>query len=217
MNFNDGLKKIDLSRKEVVQTLLIAIAVAVFSSMFFGLNPLYALVLALVIVGAKLADKVKQFQTTEKKRLKHLICITPSLMHKTLMLIYGGVHCVNSLVDSFEAFEQDAFIGPAVSQFTTDLKTGTPLEGAILSFNVQLRYKSLGKMLQRIALYEQTGNTLVLEQLKMDLSELNEEKYSYLVKQLNQADMASMLPSLIHLLIMMVLLMSPILLGGMQL
>lgn len=157
---------------------------------------------------------------SEKKRkemIKHLICRTPNLMHKTLMLIYGGVHCVNSLIESFEDYETDHFIGQAATQLTSDLKTGMPVAGAVRHFNTAVQYKPLGKMLQRLVLYDQTGNSLVLEQLKSDLSQLNDEKYTYLIQQINQSDLISMLPSMVHLLLMILLLMSPIFLGGMQL
>lgn len=151
-----------------------------------------------------------------KEMIEHLICRTPNLMHKTMMLIYGGVHCVNSLMESFEDYETDPLIGQAAQQLTADLRTGMPLAGAVRRFHTTVQYKPLGKMLQRIVLYDQTGNSLVLEQLKSDLSELNEEKYGYLIQQVTRSDLVAMLPSMMHLLIMMLLLMSPIFIGGMQ-
>ena len=74
------------------------------------------------------------YEKKRKEMIKHLICRTPNLMHKTMMLIYGGVHSVNSLIESFEDYEADPVIGQAARQLITDLRTGMPLAGAVRHF-----------------------------------------------------------------------------------
>lgn len=156
--------------------------------------------------------KFEKAQVAQKNR--YMICQSPEIMRKVLMLIHGGRHPINSLVETFRDYETESFIGPASIRFVSELQAGLPMEGVILNFNLAIQYKPLARMLQRILLYEKTGNILLLEQLDQDLIRLGEDKYGYLLESMNRADLMSMLPSLIHLMLLMVLLMSPILLGG---
>lgn len=206
-----------VSQKELVQALIITTGIILAGNFVFEMGIMPSVLLGGSSLVLPLIAKINAIKQAAEKRLKHLICISPAAMNQVLMLIYGGTHAVNSLIACFEDLAEDEWIGEVASGFVSDLKTGIALEGAILNFNLELQYKPLGKMLQRLALYEKTGNALILDQLKQDLVTLNEEKYTFLTMQMNQADLASMLPSLIHLLILMVIFMSPILLGGMQL
>ena len=203
--------------KDIFQALLIAIGIGTIGYVLFGLSVIESIVWLLFGFIGQLAMKANELKKEAEKRNKLLICLSPLLMNKTVMLIHGGMHPQTSLIETFDEMRGDTAIGGEADRFVNDLRTGMTLEGAVLTFNLKLQYKPLGRMLKRITLYEKTGNQLLLTQLDQDLLQLNEEKYNYLMQEMNAADLFSMIPSMIHLLLLMVLLMSPILLGGMTL
>lgn len=207
----------DKLAKDVFQALLIACAIGAIGFVLLGLGIIEVCTWVLFGFVGQLLLKANGLKKEAEKRNKALICMAPMLMNKSIMLIHGGMHPQTSLIETFEEMRRDAVIGSEADLFVNDLRTGMTLEGAVLTFNLKLQYKPLGRMLKRISLYEKTGNQLLLAQLDQDLLQLNEEKYTYLIHEMNAADLFSMIPSMIHLLLLMVLLMSPILLGGMTL
>lgn len=207
----------DKIAKDFFQAMLIAFAIGIIGFVLFGLEIIEASSWVLFGFIGQVVMKANGLKKEAEERNKALICLSPMLMNKVVMLIHGGMHPQTSLIDTFEEMRRDAAIGAEADIFVNDLRTGMTLEGAVLTFNLKLQYKPLGRMLKRISLYEKTGNQLLLAQLDQDLLQLNEEKYTYLIQEMNSADLFSMIPSMIHLLLLMVLLMSPILLGGMVL
>jgi Flp pilus assembly protein TadB len=203
-----------ISWKKSFQAALIALGIALLAGVLLSQSLSSCVLLFFFAMAGQVALVFNELNQQTQRKMKHLICNAPVIMHKVIMLIHGGTHPQNSLIEGFGELHNDPWIGKQSQNFVAELRAGIYLEGAILNFNLDLKYKPLGRMLQRISLYEKTGNILLLQQLSQDLIALDEEKYDFLIEQMNQADLLSILPSLIHLLILMILLMSPMLLGG---
>lgn len=198
----------------LIQNIIITFGGSIVCGVYLNASVIYyiACLPVCIIVGFG-QEKQKKLKEKNDHKLA-LMSKSPSVMNHCMMLILAGIHPRNAIVESVRPLMNSHFFKPYVSQFINDLNSGIPLEGTILSFSSKIEYKPFCQMLQRVALYEKTGNAMILNQLENDLLVMTEQFNTVLMEQINHSDMKSMLPSLINLMILMIMMMAPILIGG---
>lgn len=181
---------------------------------YLELSPIYYAACPLISIFFAYYQQ-KQKKERERKQYKFaLMSKSPGVMNHCLMLILAGIHPRNAILESVKPLLNNSLLNDTVSQFIQDLNSGIPLEGSILSFSSRVEYKPFCQMLQRLALFEKTGNVMILNQLESDLLDMSEQFNELLLEQINASDLKSIFPSLMNLLILMIMLMAPILIGG---
>lgn len=153
-------------------------------------------------------------KTLEKSNAQYWMKAAPSLLNRTVMMLHSGSHPRQAIIEGFRELPTQGNLTMSPTDVINALQAGMPTEGIIRVFGIASGYKPLTKALQRIALYEKTGNELILTQIDQDLSELYLENHNHQIKLINKAGIKVIFPSVLNLLIMMVLFMSPMLLGG---
>ncbi len=153
-------------------------------------------------------------KTLEKSNTQFWMKAAPTLLNRTVMMLHSGSHPRQAIIEGFRELPSHEHLSMQPMDVINSLQAGMPTEGIIRVFGIASGYKPLTKALQRIALYEKTGNELILTQIDQDLSELYLENHNHQIKLINKAGIKVIFPSVINLLIMMVLFMAPMLLGG---
>ncbi len=153
-------------------------------------------------------------KSAEKTNVNYWMKAAPVLLNRTVMMLHSGSHPRQAIIEGFRELPQKEGLRMQPSDVINSLQAGMPTEGIIRLFGIASGYKPLTKALQRVALYETTGNELILTQIDQDLSDLYLDHHNEQIKMINQAGIKVLFPSLINLLIIMLLLMSPLILGG---
>lgn len=200
--------------KELIQKWIIYFSAIGLFGYFSGEGVVFFLYGAVIATALSILISRSEETAKKERELTAKLVKAPPVMNHVLMLILSGLHPRNALIEAFEPLKQVTYWDEAVCRLVGDLSMGVTVEGAILSFNADFNYRPVSQMLMRISLYERTGNEILLKQLQDDVVALGEQQTKHLEEQISRADLASMLPSLIHLLILMVLLMAPLLMGG---
>lgn len=153
-------------------------------------------------------------KTLEKSNMQFWMKSAPVLLNRTVMMLHSGSHPRQGIIEGFRELPSQEKLTMTPTDVINGLQAGMPTEGVIRVFGIASGYKPLTKALQRIALYEKTGNELILTQIDQDLSELYLDNHNHQIQLINKAGLKVIFPSVINLLIMMILFMSPMLIGG---
>lgn len=153
-------------------------------------------------------------KTLEKNNSQFWMKSAPILLNRTVMMLHSGSHPRQGIIEGFRELPSQEKLNMTPTDVINALQAGMPTEGIIRVFGIASGYKPLTKALQRIALYEKTGNELILNQIDQDLSELYLDNHNHQIQLINKAGLKVILPSVINLLIMMILFMAPMLIGG---
>ncbi len=149
---------------------------------------------------------------SNKKKERHFEAYQ---IRKVMMLLLSGVHPKNALLDALEGGEVETR-NEASSRLLGSLKCGLGLESGVYKSLFYLTHPVERQILRRLVVYERTGSEIVLLQLEEDLRQLQNEKMNEMIVEIGKAGLAAMMPTMILLVMFLILLVTPMMLGGMM-
>lgn len=150
--------------------------------------------------------KLKQ-QTEWHKKL-------PALIRMIILSIYSGQPIHVAMQNALSDLSENNYLSDMVTTALQSMIQGGNLKTALTPLSLKSKMNEVSKLVSLVSNYEETGNELVLHHLEELLTVINESNQQRFIRKLNAGDLLSVLPVMINFIMLMILLMSPIFLGG---